>query len=582
MLGEDAKFTTGQTSAPAHAVPAGGDDALRQPVRPVVPSEDGDGAHMAHVQPAAGSDAVPEPSIKAQTRRLGRQATDAAGRGARAAAGTTGGLLNAAKNGMRALGSKVHSIPSTVIGAFTHAGSAVGSAIGVSTGVGTALTSVALSGALVLGGGGLIAAGNNVDDIARSVGVETACADEVEELDEILGEGENAIPESYNGIPVGYWGNIEGTAAVLDSLGLVYPMSACMNVYKRHGATSSHGFEKLDGDTYIVGCAAKANWDIGIQASMGDSYTFWFDNGKYIKCFIGDVKSNEDNSTPWGHIGGKGIDVLEFWADPHRSGPVYEKLAEENGWDSAPERVVSFTNNGVHPYFVEELGLSDSVVGGAIDGGDKAKEDARGDAIDGCPEVEDDKRAYDNSSAAKAALSVAYSRNVRDENGYPGTAFWRKVAENVLGAGDVTASYGYRSCDSLVCTAIRWSGVDDDMPAHAVRGQYGYLSSSPRWQQVGDWSSWSDPNLQPGDVLLKLDARGPQNDHIVLFVGEDLVNETTFEGEADVGPTIPGACTVSGSNPARAPGVGMDGDARFMIFRCIDPMNSDTYAHAGD
>lgn len=65
----------------------------------------------------------------------------------------------------------------------------------------------------------------------------------------------------------------------------------------------------------------------------------------------------------------------------------------------------------------------------------------------------------------------------------------------------------YASCDRLVCTSVRASGVDSKFPVGAVLHQYDYMDKSSKWQRVKSGS------LKPGDIVL------PNKEHIVIYVG---------------------------------------------------------------
>jgi hypothetical protein len=123
----------------------------------------------------------------------------------------------------------------------------------------------------------------------------------------------------------------------------------------------------------------------------------------------------------------------------------------------------------------------------------------------------------------------------------------------------------FASCDRSVATAVRWSGGDDSFPAGPTSTQYSYLSSSSKWQSIGDYTAGT--KLEPGDVLV---TKG--DGHIKMYVGNDAVKKR-FPGSKDD--------MYNGSFHDKFPYVFQDKpgyDTRtFAVFRLIHPDNSEKY-----
>ena len=124
-----------------------------------------------------------------------------------------------------------------------------------------------------------------------------------------------------------------------------------------------------------------------------------------------------------------------------------------------------------------------------------------------------DKLSFDNSSIAAAAASFAWDNESQSYNN--GTPLYQKVNKAVIGDGL------YRSCDRVACSAVRWSGSDDNFPPGAVPNQISYCSTSDKWKKV-TWSKLSD--LQPGDILFNNKAEDKSSaGHIMVYVGKDEI-----------------------------------------------------------
>lgn len=166
---------------------------------------------------------------------------------------------------------------------------------------------------------------------------------------------------------------------------------------------------------------------------------------------------------------------------------------------------------------------------------------------------------YDNSSAAKAAISYAFPF-YNDSKNNEGTDLYKEVHLAIWGS-NVYESNPLPSCDNGVSTAIRWSDTDATYPEQAVVDQYNYVEAHPeKWEKV-DWKADLN-NLKPGDVLINSHNGGSETSHTAMFVGKELPMEA-YGG--DQSKFEPNANMVSAShNPpwqtgkySRSPGLGV-------------------------
>lgn len=145
-----------------------------------------------------------------------------------------------------------------------------------------------------------------------------------------------------------------------------------------------------------------------------------------------------------------------------------------------------------------------------------------------------------NDSIAEAAVSLAYDlsdMSGSSPHGYVASKCASTVSHSVTGkAGsypadiasqlyiDVHDAVGidsyYASCDRGTCTAVRWSGADDDFPQGPCPTIITYLDKhSEKWEKIGSLGadvSWDD--LEPGDIMVC-------SGHIGIFCGEEAVKE---------------------------------------------------------
>lgn len=125
-----------------------------------------------------------------------------------------------------------------------------------------------------------------------------------------------------------------------------------------------------------------------------------------------------------------------------------------------------------------------------------------------------------NSSIAEAAVSIAYEK--RDlAIGNDGTPLYKQVKAEVTGE---TSQY-FRSCDRVVCTAVRWAGADDSFPLGPCGTQSNHMNSSSKWMKVTGISGEGD--LQPGDIL---NCSG----HTIVYVGNAEVRKKYPNSDANL------------------------------------------------
>ena len=145
------------------------------------------------------------------------------------------------------------------------------------------------------------------------------------------GIGDIAIPIEYEGYDVG---TIYTCTPHYGTWGWVYNQARVHAAWVEAGSVYSENVAMID-DKYLIACTETFG-------TVGDWVTFYFDNGESIECIIADAKSPGDaNWTPWGHIHGMQIDVIEaetnLTLNPGTPGCV-------EWWGG--RRVVSATNHG--------------------------------------------------------------------------------------------------------------------------------------------------------------------------------------------------------------------------------------------
>ena len=220
------------------------------------------------------------------------------------------------------------------------------------------------------------------------------------------------------------------------------------------------------------------------------------------------------------------------------------------------------------------------------DGGES--EDASGDE-----EAADESDEGDYSPVISTAgdelaytfCTLAYSKQVRNSDGYPRTESYAEAYESIWGSkGDRKWRAGKtqgRSCDRGVATAVVLSGLDSKFPRSCGSkkwGQYAHMNSSSKWANLGVWSG-DESDLMPGDVLIRIKGlAGAKRNHVCMYVGHEMImdvyNNVLKGTDADVGKPSSKAAWVSssfqnGTSRGRAPGMGKDGDTHMYVFRYV-------------
>lgn len=158
------------------------------------------------------------------------------------------------------------------------------------------------------------------------------------------------------------------------------------------------------------------------------------------------------------------------------------------------------------------------------------------DAIDGCSETT---QVYDNSSIAAAAASFAWdSTDLGMTNN--GTQLYQQVHDGVIPGDNI-----YKSCDRTVCSAVRWSGADDNYPAGNVGTQLDYVLSNEgkeKWEEI---TYVDETSLEPGDIIFEGENCTA---HTLIYCGVDIIKS--------IHPNTTGLAVVSGSYEDRSPGCG--------------------------
>lgn len=159
------------------------------------------------------------------------------------------------------------------------------------------------------------------------------------------------------------------------------------------------------------------------------------------------------------------------------------------------------------------------------------------DAIDGCSETT---QVYDNSSIAAAAASFAWdSTDLGMTNN--GTPLYQQVHDGVIQGDNI-----YKSCDRTVCSAVRWSGADDNYPAGNVGTQLNYVLSNEGKEKWKEITYTDETSLEPGDIIFEGNANC--NAHTLIYCGVDIIKS--------LHPNTTGLAVVSGSYQDRSPGCG--------------------------
>ena len=471
------------------------------------------------------------------------------------AAQTLSGLGRIALSGISGLKSGLIASVFNLTAGFMVVSGHVGSALGVS----------AVTAALFMGAAGVSTAGAVgfvaydmllVSSIERFGAYIDDCISGVDALRSMIGPGERQIPEKVGDYTVGVlpgtyeapmWWMLSGNSGTEDRV-------VAMHVANKSGTTDSNGFFRFG--KYYLGAIASAGFGMteDTDAYVGDWITIYFDDGDAIEYLVVDTKGDSSgtdingnhfdyhNGTPmdkpvsladpqgggrdnvicaWGHVdtASKQVNCLEFVVGVSNTsqmkGSPYALLGHSGG------RIVSFTNHGTAPEVASANGWDASVMGGSRDAQSSGKSSAIRNAVSNC--LSSSVSHSNNSSIADAAVSYAYSKQVKLGDGYKGTKLWLKVFHAVY-PGDVWE----RSCDRATATAVRWSGSDDEFPAGDCAEQHRYCSASDKWKTVGTFSGDTSV-LEPGDVLIM------SGQHTCCYVGSDAIANHVFTGDADVG-----------------------------------------------
>ncbi len=147
------------------------------------------------------------------------------------------------------------------------------------------------------------------------------------------GEGEYSIPEEYDGYPVGTK-NCYTITSNYAGRNWGWDCRRIFEVWKAHGSVFTDNVATIDG-YYLIACT-------NLMGVVGDHITWYFDDGSSIETIMADTKSSHDsNYTPWGHITGPVINVIEFEVDqyihPGTAGCIPQ---------ISYKRAIGFTNHG--------------------------------------------------------------------------------------------------------------------------------------------------------------------------------------------------------------------------------------------
>lgn len=458
---------------------------------------------------------------------------------------------------------------------------------------------------------------------------EEPCRDVIEETDD--DEGEVIVPESLTfhnrtdgacpgpseiTASLGHHGSWEGHARALANdayLATGTDQRKLAELVMASGDTSG-SFDKLNGK-YIVAVEAYAFAAPGNEmANIGDELSLFFDDGTEITAIVGDWKgwdvenhkdiipdptqkdswlymvkevdpqgrtgygngwghgpfgSNESNTTgPWD------VNILEFWGIDAAGDPMAGSLQADTG--GSMTRLASFTNNGMSSEFASMSSADSSILASASSAKTVTRNRSASNAVEECKA----KPSYDNSTLAAALVSYSFSQRHVQPDSEPGTKLYQQVCEQVLGTGDITASYHYHSCDRGVAAAVRWTGADPNFPAGDCGAQLEYCrSTTSLWQPVegaqnvsiGGNDDWAQAHgLQPGDVGFTTGNGG----HTVAYVGHDAIAqgyENSVKGtDGDIGEPTATSAWVMASAHQRAAGMQDFADGRtYFFFRYI-------------
>lgn len=208
----------------------------------------------------------------------------------------------------------------------------------------------------------------------------------------------------------------------------------------------------------------------------------------------------------------------------------------------------------------------------------------------------------DNSTLAKAACSLAYSRPAQHNPSTKANArteLYGKVYDTLFKASDTKSAAPRcwnvqgRSCDRGIASIVRWSGVDDSMP-RACASIYDHMAKSERWKDLGRWDG-KESSLKPGDILIHLERwQSTKSNHVCMYVGKSTAKEVyaSWLKGTDADKGAPTGAWVSahrnGGNPPNKGYAPCIGDAKYAyadktmhVFRCVKPQGSTKYTGIG-
>ena len=179
------------------------------------------------------------------------------------------------------------------------------------------------------GNGETVEAANESDGIVRGTVAGDACwAVRVIEDDLV-----SQIPETYEGYPVG----TNNCYTVTHNYGTrkwAYPCRRILHAWQEAGSVYTDNVATIDGH-YLIACTP-------LFGTVGDMIVWHFDDGSTLSTIMADTKSSSDpNYTPWGHIAGDVINVVEFETN-RLIHPGTADCIPQIGW----KRVTGWTNLG--------------------------------------------------------------------------------------------------------------------------------------------------------------------------------------------------------------------------------------------
>lgn len=334
-------------------------------------------------------------------------------------------------------------------------------------------------------------------------------------------------------------------------------------MYNRQGLSINASAYLFDGRNYCVGIGL-IGWTGPTGKGLIDfaeaNDKNWYDLDVQAACLLGQDKvrlehftdrcspnNNVDNATAyWLGIMERGLsgpntsEVVLYSRRAAAAQDWYDRLHDD---DEAIQRE--------YKDFAEEVWKMAGTQAG------KATNDHAQDVIDYCAEDEEEE-PNDNGTLAEAEVAFAWPSMGDSYNN--GTALYRAVYDAVNGTegGKI-----YKSCDRGVCTAVRWSGADDNFPTGACPNQMAYMEAHPDiWKPMGAINTLQISDLQPGDICVN-------PGHIWMFVGNEIIQEK-YPGnaavmvEASYGTRSPGCCPIWGNY---YPGPDGHGYGQYYVFR---------------